>query len=228
MKTALITGSNKGIGLEVSKQLLTKGYYVFISGRNIEKGNRALKFLREISHNVEFLNIDVESELSIRQAADYFGEHNYNLDILINNAAVLLDNDFILSVSRESLNKTLNINTVGSIMMVQYFLPYIKEYGRIINVSSGWGSILEMRDSPASYSISKAALNAATRLLANCLIEKKISVNSVSPGWVKTDMGGLNADRTVEEGASSIIWLIDKAPQELTNKFLRDGKEINW
>ena len=228
MKTALVTGANKGIGLEVARQLLSRNFKVILTARNKNKGLLAINSLRVEEKTLDFIQLDVEDEISVKKAAKEALSKNLKIDVIVNNAGVLLDKESINEVSAEKLLKTFKINSLGPILVIQNFLPLMNKNGRIINVSSGLGAFSEMSSFAPSYSISKSALNAVTKQFSFSLADKNISVNSVSPGWVKTDMGGTNAERTVEKGAETIVWLADEAPQKLTGKFFRDKKEIDW
>lgn len=228
MKTALVTGANKGIGFEVVKQLLSLNYRVILTSRNEERGLEAINKLKKYADNLLFVQMDVGDEKRVKRAAVEIQSKKIKIDVLINNAGLLLDSKSINEVSLEAIHTTLNVNTIGPILVIQNFLSLLNENARIINVSSGLGSFCEMSDYAPIYSISKSALNAVTKQFSFSLAEKNISVNSVSPGWVKTDMGGSNAVRSVEKGAETIIWLSEEAPQILTGKFFRDKKEFNW
>lgn len=228
MKAALVTGANKGIGFEVVKQLQSLNFRVILTSRNEERGLEAVNKLKKHSDNLYFLQMDVGDKESVEKAANEVRSMNFSLDVIINNAGILLDSKSINEVSLETIYTTLNVNTIGPILVIQNFLPLLNENGRIINVSSGLGSFAEMSDYAPIYSISKSALNAVTKQFSFSLASKNISVNSVSPGWVKTDMGGNNAARSVEKGAETIVWLSEEAPQNLTGKFFRDKKEIYW
>lgn len=228
MKTALVTGANKGIGLEVARQLLNRNFKVILTARNREKGLLAINKIKVDEKSLDFIQLDVEDETSIKKAVNEAQSKNLKIDIIVNNAGVLFDAESINEISAEKILTTFRINTLGPILVTQKFLPLINKNGRIINVSSGLGSFSEMSSYAPSYSISKTALNAVTKQFSFSLKDKNISVNSVSPGWVKTDMGGVNAVRTVEKGAETIVWLADEAPQQLTGKFFRDKKEIEW
>jgi NAD(P)-dependent dehydrogenase (short-subunit alcohol dehydrogenase family) len=228
MKTALVTGANRGIGLEVTRQLLLKKFKVILACRNSEKGLIAIEKLKDFGDKISLLQMDVEDESSIKAAAKELKSNNTTIDIIVNNAGVLLDSESINEVSSEKILTTLKINTLGPILVIQNFLSIINTKGRIINVSSGLGAFSEMSSYAPVYSISKSALNAVTKQFSFSLAHKNISVNSVSPGWVRTDMGGTNAERTVEKGAETIVWLADEAPQNFTGKFFRDKKEIGW
>lgn len=228
MMTALVTGANKGIGLEVVKQLLSLKFRVILTSRNEKRGLEAVNKLKKYSDNLIFVQMDVGDEKSVKRAAGEIQSKKIRIDVLINNAGILVDSKSINEVSLEVIHTTLNINTIGPILVIQNFLSLINENGRIINVSSGLGSFYEMSAYAPIYSISKSALNAVTKQFSFSLAEKNISVNSVSPGWVKTDMGGSNAARSVEKGAETIVWLSEEAPQILTGKFFRDKKELYW
>ncbi len=226
MKTALITGANKGIGFQTAKELAELNFNVFLSARNEKKGQEAVKKINK--SNVTFLHLDVSDEESIEKAARKFGTFNLHLDVIINNAGILLGRKNIIEESKNNILETFVTNTLGPILVIQKFLKYLNDNARIINVSSELGSLNEMSDSAPAYSVSKAALNAVTKQFSYSLKNKNISVNSVSPGWVKTDMGGPFATRELEEGAETIIWLATEAPQKFTGMFFRDKKEILW
>jgi NAD(P)-dependent dehydrogenase (short-subunit alcohol dehydrogenase family) len=230
MKTALITGANKGIGYEVARQLAGKGFHVFIGARNAEAGRKAAEKIAKDGGQATFLEIDVADNASVTAAAHQFARVADHLDVLVNNAGIIVDGDnSILEISDELLRKTLETNTLGALRVTHAFVPLLKKSKapRVINVSSGGGQLTGGADgwSPA-YCISKTALNGVTSQLATAL--PKFAVNSVCPGWVRTDMGGQSASRSVEEGADTIVWLAADAPQKLTGKFLRDRKEIPW
>lgn len=230
MNTALITGANKGIGREVASQLAKKGFHVFIGARNRDAGRQAAEEIAKQRGTVTFLEIDVSDNESVTGAAREFAKITDHLDVLVNNAGIIADgDDAILEISDDIFRKTIETNVLGALRVTRAFAPLLakSKAPRVINVSSGGGQLTGGADgwSPA-YCISKTALNGVTSQLAAAL--PKFAVNSVCPGWVRTDMGGRNATRSVEEGADTIVWLATDAPQELTGKFLRDRKEIPW
>jgi NAD(P)-dependent dehydrogenase (short-subunit alcohol dehydrogenase family) len=230
-KIALVTGANKGIGFEVAKQLSERGFIVYLTARRQEAGKQAAASLQNDGTRVTFVPLDVSDEMSIKKAAREVAETASHVDVLVNNAGIYPDGEStILNVDQVLLEKSYVTNTLGPLRVAQAFWPLLakSKAGRIINVSSGLGSLSEMAAMAPSYSLSKAALNAVTRQLAAALKDKNISVNSVCPGWVRTDAGGPNAQRSVEEGAEGIVWLAAEAPDGLTGRFLRDGKEIPW
>jgi NAD(P)-dependent dehydrogenase (short-subunit alcohol dehydrogenase family) len=230
MKTALVTGANKGIGYEVACQLAGKGFQVFVGARNRKAGLKAVDEIVKDGGQAKFLEIDVADNESVTAAAREFARVADHLDVLVNNAGIIVDgDDAILEISDELLRKTLETNTLGALRVTRAFVPLLRKSKapRVINVSSGGGQLTGGADgwSPA-YCISKTALNSVTAQLATAL--PKFAVNSVCPGWVRTDMGGQGASRSVEEGADTIVWLAADAPHKLTGKFLRDRKEIPW
>jgi NAD(P)-dependent dehydrogenase (short-subunit alcohol dehydrogenase family) len=230
MKTTLVTGANKGIGYEVSRQLAQKGFHVFIGARNREAGRKAVDEIAKEGGQATFLEIDVADNASVTAAAREFGKAANHLDVLVNNAGIIVDgDDAILEISDELFRKTLETNTLGALRVTRTFVPFLKKSKapRVINVSSGGGQLTGGADgwSPA-YCISKTALNGVTSQLAGAL--PNFAVNSVCPGWVRTDMGGQGASRSVEEGADTIVWLAADAPQNATGNFFRDRKEIPW
>jgi NAD(P)-dependent dehydrogenase (short-subunit alcohol dehydrogenase family) len=177
-----------------------------------------------------FLKIDVADNDSVTTAALEFSNIENHLDVLVNNAGIIVDGDSaILEISDDLFRNTLETNTLGALRVTRAFVPLLRKSKapRVINVSSGGGQLTGGADGWApAYCISKTALNGVTSQLATAL--PKFAVNSVCPGWVRTDMGGQGASRSVEEGADTIVWLAGEAPQDLTGKFLRDRKEIPW
>ncbi|PYI60883.1 MAG: short-chain dehydrogenase [Verrucomicrobia bacterium] len=230
MKTVLVTGANKGIGREVAGQLARKGFHVFVAARNPDAGRKAADEIAKQSGKATFIEVDVTDNASVRAAAREFSKIADHLDVLVNNAGIMMDgDDAILEVSDNIFRRTIETNVLGALRATRAFAPLLvkSKAPRVINVSSSGGQLTGGADgwSPA-YCISKTALNGVTSQLAAAL--PKLAVNSVCPGWVRTDMGGRNATRSVEEGADTIVWLASEAPQGLTGKFLRDRKEIPW
>jgi NAD(P)-dependent dehydrogenase (short-subunit alcohol dehydrogenase family) len=228
-KTALVTGANKGIGFEVVRQIARQNFRVFLGARN-EKAGRAAAEKLSGEGVVVFLQIDVADEKSIRAAAEELSRQSDRLDVLVNNAGILLDDDkSALTITRDIFETTLRTNTLGPWLVAQAFAPLLKKSRepRIVNVSSGGGQLEDGADGWApGYCVSKTALNGVTVQLAAAL--PKCAVNSVCPGWVRTDMGGENATRSVGEGASTIVWLATEAPHDLTGKFVKDRRVIPW
>ena len=235
-QTALITGGNRGLGLETAKELAGRGYRVFVGVRSEPGGDEAVRAIGSAvngaaANTAELLVIDVADSASIERAARELGQKTDHLDVLVNNAGIYLDEGVsILESTREQLVETFQTNTFGPIVVAQAFVPLLRKSprGRIVNVSSGYGQLGGLSADVPSYCLSKLALNGVTLMLSEKLRGEGIAVNSVCPGWVRTDMGGANATRSIPEGAAGIVWLAADAPQELTGKFFRDGKEIAW
>jgi NAD(P)-dependent dehydrogenase (short-subunit alcohol dehydrogenase family) len=230
MKNALITGANKGIGREVAFQLAAKGFHVFIGARNVEAGTKTAEDIVKNGGKATFLAIDVADPGKVTEAAMQLRKLTDRLDVLINNAAIKLDGDLgLLTNPDELFRQTLETNTLGPLRVTRAFSALLAKSSapRVINVSSGGGQLSDGAAGWApAYCISKTALNGVTSQLAVAL--PNFAINSVCPGWVKTDMGGQEAPRTVQQGADTIVWLASEAPQSLTGKFLRDRQTIPW
>jgi NAD(P)-dependent dehydrogenase (short-subunit alcohol dehydrogenase family) len=235
VKRALVTGGNRGIGFAIAQGLLATGYEVIITARSLDSAKQAAD---KLQGSVIAIELDVTDDHSIHQAVEtlhqrFVGEASpleNRLDVLINNAGILHpDNDVdILTISREKLDLTMDTNTFGTIRLVQAFLPFLEKSqdARIINISSGMGALDGLTTTSPSYCLSKLALNGATIMLAQSLSSKGIAVNSMCPGWVRTDMGGASAPRSPEQGADTAIWLATVAPRSQSGKFFRDRKVI--
>ena len=234
-RIALVTGANKGIGFEVARQLARKGFHVFLGARKSDAGLAAVQKLNQEGEKEDYgeitvLKIDVSKPDSIRSAAEEFSRKSNRLDTLVNNAGILLDGDKdVLTITPEIFETTLRTNTLGALLVSQAFVPFLKnsDAPRIVNVSSGGGQLADGADGWApAYCISKTALNGVTVQLAAAL--PKFAVNSVCPGWVRTDMGGSNATRSVLEGAAGIVWAATLPDNGPTGGFFRDGKRLPW
>ncbi len=226
-KVALVTGANKGIGFEVARQLAARGMRVYLGARNREAGEKAVA---QIGGEARLLLMDVSDEASIAKAVKELSSQTDRLDVLVNNAGIVLDYEkSLFDLTSDTLRKTLATNLFGPLLVSQSVIPLMRKSDspRIVNVSSGAGQLSgELQSWAPAYSISKTSLNALTQQLAAALPE--FAINSVCPGWVRTDMGGPNATLSVEEGADTIVWLATEAPQSLTGKYLRDRQAIEW
>lgn len=229
-KTIIITGANRGIGFEIAQQFGKSGHRIILATRNEIRLTEAVRKLQQEKIEVTGLLMDISDELSINRAADEFSKFDLKADVLINNAAVMLKGDRSLLQENEAvLLQTITTNCYGTLRVVKAFLPFINRPARIINLSSGGGSMTDpIGGWSPSYCVSKSMLNAITRHLAEELAHREISVNAVCPGWVRTDMGGAGATRSVEKGAETPVWLATEAPQNMTGKFFRDKKQIPW
>ena len=230
-KIALVTGGNRGIGLQVVRELLQAGFEVVLTCRNPDQGRAATEQWGSLLNGLHFLELDVSDSGLVENCAKTFAEQFGRLDVLVNNAGILLDaSESILSVSEEVIEKTINTNSVGPLRVAKAFLPFLKksEDARVINVSSLAGQLKDMGSWAPAYSISKTTLNAVTCLLSNELSPEGIKVNAVSPGWIRTEMGGDAAPGTLEEGADTIMWLATEASPEITGQFLRERESTDW
>ncbi len=227
-KIALVTGANKGIGFEVARELARMGFRVFLGARNDEAGRAAAARINDGEAN--FIALDIADPASIDRAFAELSRHADRLDVLVNNAGICLDEDKgALTITPEIFEKTLRTNTLGPWLVARAFVPLLEKSDtpRIINVSSGGGQLDGGADGWApTYCVSKTALNGVTVQLAAAL--PKFAVNCVCPGWVRTDMGGEGATRSIAEGAAGIVWLAAEAPQDFTGQFVRDRKVIPW
>lgn len=229
-KVILITGANKGIGFEIARQCGKLGFHVIISGRDETRLLKALGDLRDEGLDVDSLLMDVSDRDSVRNAAFQSGAKGLRLDVLVNNAGISLRRDkSILTNDEGIIDNIIATNSYGPLYVTKEFLPMMNKPGRVIMISSS-GGILNgpvQRWSPA-YCVSKTLLNAFTKQLAAELESLNIAVNAVCPGWVKTDMGGYGASRSLEKGAETPVWLATEAPQSLTGRFIKDKKELTW
>lgn len=229
MKTVLVTGANKGIGYEICRQLLQHDFHVFLTARDKEKGEAATRLLKNNDGQVTFLEMDVSSRESVVNAFNLLKKLTLSLDVLINNAGELFKQDKDILLGDEMLLlRNLQTNAVGPLLTAQVFSSLLKNGSRIINISSGGGSMHdEVGGWAPYYCISKTTLNAITRQLDFSCFIKGVLVNSMCPGWVKTDMGGEGANRTVMHGAETAVWLAT-AKNIPHGKFIRDKKVIPW
>ena len=223
MKTVLITGAYRGLGYEAARQLAERGWKVILTARRKDEGSAAAAKLK----NASFLELDITEDASVGRAAKQVAK----LDVLINNAAIIAGGDQdILTLRPEVVARTIATNALGALRVSQVFVPHLLKStaGRIINVSSGAGQLSDMGTWSPAYAASKTTFNAITCLLAAALKDNGIAVNSVCPGWCRTEMGGPTAPRSVEEGAAGIVWLAADAPQDKTGLFWRDRELIAW
>jgi NAD(P)-dependent dehydrogenase (short-subunit alcohol dehydrogenase family) len=228
---ALVTGANRGIGREVASQLAERGYKVLLSARN---SNQAVTVAAEVAERtagaVTALTLDVSSPTSIESAAEQVNADPGQLDVLVNNAGVGLD--FGVSGTApdfEKIQRTLETNFFGAYRLTIALLPLLRasEHPRIVNVSSGMGGVTEMGGWSPGYRVSKASLNAVTRILSTELAEDGFKVNSACPGFVKTDMGApMGAQKSVANGAAGIVWLATLPNDGPTGGFFRDGAPV--
>ncbi len=238
MDVVLITGANKGIGYEVARQLAGRGMHVLLGARDKERGQKAADALKaEGVANVELLEIDVTSQESIDQAAALVREKFGVLDVLINNAAIIVDQAMPSEASQESLRKTFDTNFFGVVAVTQAFLPLLRasKHGRIVNVSSGLGSVTLHQPGQIysaynilAYCASKTALNAYSVMLANELRDAGILVNAADPGYTATDLNNNSGPQTVAEGSEAIVALATAGKGSPTGTYIDRAGTVPW
>ena len=236
LKIALVSGSNRGLGLETCRQLAAQGLTVFLTSRNQKEGKAESEKLREAGHDVRYYPLDVANPESIQALAGHIRSETGRLDILVNNAGIFPDtfpgrtggSNSVFDTDPNIIRSAMETNTYGPLMMCQRLIPLMEGYGRVVNVSSGMGQLSEMNGCCPGYRLSKTSLNALTRIFAEELADTGIKVNSVCPGWVRTDMGGQEADISPEEGADGIVWLATLPDDGPTGGFFRYREPIPW
>jgi len=225
-----VTGANRGIGLEVCRQLGRRGHAVVLGARDRERGEVAAARLRGEGLDVEACQLDVADEDSVRAAADAMRREHGRLDAVVNNAAILYDTwQRGVDADLDEVRDAFETNVLGAWRVVQATLELLRrcQSPRIVNVSSGAGALTDMGGGTPAYRTSKAALNALTRVLAAELRSERFLVNAVCPGWVATDMGGAGG-RPVSDGAAGIVWAVELPDDGPTSGFFRDGRPIAW
>ena len=228
---AVVTGGNRGIGFEIARQLGRRGAQVVLTARDRKAGEAAAAKLRDEGLKVQSLPLDVTDAASAKALADALERDFGRVDALVNNAGIMSKSDApALEVGADVVRELFDTNTLGPLRVAQALAPLLRksERGRIVNMSSGMGALEGNDGGWAAYRLSKTALNGVTTVLAAKLKDDRIAVNSMCPGWVRTDMGGPNATRDVAAGADTAVWLALDAPQSLTAKFVRDRKAIPW
>jgi NAD(P)-dependent dehydrogenase (short-subunit alcohol dehydrogenase family) len=229
--TVLVTGGNRGIGLEICRQLAERGAFVLLGSRDPAKGEAARASLGALQERVAVVPLAMDDPASIAAACARIARDPAHLDVLINNAGIFARTDAPApAVPRATVEDAMRTNVLGPLALIQGVLPLLRASarGRIVNISSGMGQLAEMGGGSAAYRLSKTALNGLTAALAADLAPERIAVNTLCPGWVKTDMGGAGATRTVAQGADTPVWLALDADQALTGKFWRDRAVIPW
>ncbi|MEV6414643.1 SDR family NAD(P)-dependent oxidoreductase [Kribbella sp. NPDC051718] len=228
-RVALITGANRGIGAELARQLHEQGWTVLLGVRDLGKGRETARAISASSERLLPVKLDVSDPDDAATAAEWAAERVGQVDAVINNAAILYDPaERAISVDLGSVHRAMETNLYGAWRVSQAFLPLLRrsDHPRIVNVSSEGGAISEMTGGAPAYNVSKAALNALTRLLAGELRRDRILVNAICPGWTDTDMG--QGGRPVRDGARSVLWGVNLPDDGPTGGFFRDGRPLPW
>jgi NAD(P)-dependent dehydrogenase (short-subunit alcohol dehydrogenase family) len=230
-RIALVTGGNRGIGLEICRQLAKQGIRVVLGARDAAKGAAAAKEMVGAGLPVEERELDVADQESIKECMNWIRRDVGRLDILVNNAGIMVeDDDADPEQELQIVRDTMQTNVYGPLFLSRLAIPIMKSrrYGRIVNLSSGMGSLTEMGAGYIAYRMSKAGINVVTRVLAAETQGMGILVNSADPGWVQTDMGGRGANRSLYKGAETPVWLATVPEGGPTGGFFRDRKAIPW
>jgi NAD(P)-dependent dehydrogenase (short-subunit alcohol dehydrogenase family) len=235
VRVALVTGGNRGLGFEIVRQLAQKGAKTVLASRDPGKGKAAAELLASAGVQTAIVTLDVNDAASVDTAVAEIIRLNGRLDVLVNNAGISMDGSRaavagVLEVSPDIARQTYETNVLGPMRLIQAVVPHMREqrYGRIVNVSSRMGQLSGMGARSPGYRMSKAALNALTRIAAAELEGAGIKVNTMHPGWVRTDMGGPSAPVSVEQGADTAVWLATLPADGPTGQFFENRKPIAW
>jgi NAD(P)-dependent dehydrogenase (short-subunit alcohol dehydrogenase family) len=230
-RIAIVTGANKGIGFEICRQLGHKDITVVLTARNKTKGELAVQSLQNEGINVSFFPLDVTDFKAIQSLIDYVKNDWGHIDILVNNAGIHLNpEESALDVKIDTIRQSMEVDVYGHIYLCQKVIPLMKEnnYGRIVNMSSKAGQLSSMGAKKLGYKMSKAALNVLTAVLADEVKEHNILINAMTPGWVRTEMGGDQAPRSVVQGADTAIWLATLPDNGPSGGFFFERDLIPW
>ena len=237
-KIAVVTGANRGIGFEICRQLAERGHQVILTSRDEGKGIAACRQLKRKAFPIRYHQLDVRHQDSVDRFKMSMVQEYGRCDILVNNAGIFPDADnassqewpSVMDVPIDTVRAAMETNVYGPMRLCQALVALMRKnnYGRIVNLSSGMGQLADMGGYCPGYRISKTGLNALTRILSEELKDYNILVNSMCPGWVKTDMGGPEATRELPEGADTAVWLATLPDDGPWGKFFRDRKEIAW
>lgn len=227
-RTILITGANRGIGLAIARQLAELGHFVLLGSRDLKAGEAAANSLRRPGVDVAAIQLDLTNPATLDDTIKSLNSAGRRVDVLVNNAGILHEKP-LLKLTDQEIADSIAVHVTGPIRLIRALVPGMlaNGYGRIVNLSSGWGSFAEGMGGPGAYGVTKAALNALTVRLASEL-PPAIKVNAMCPGWVRTRMGGDNATRTPDEGAATAVWLATLPDDGPTGGFFRDRKRIEW
>lgn len=231
---AVVTGAYRGLGRETCRQLANLGYRVVLTARRTAEGESAALALQEAGGDVVFHPLDVTDEDTVRAFADHLRDTYDRIDVLVNNAGVFSGADpqpedqSVFAADVGAIRRSIEVNTLAPLRLCQLLIPLMGGRGRVVNVSSGMGQLSDMNGCCPDYRLSKTALNAVTRIFNDELKDTGVKINSVCPGWVRTDMGGPDATLSVEEGAKGIVWAATLPEDGPSGGFFRNGEPIPW
>lgn len=231
---AVVTGAYRGLGFETCRELARRGYAVILTARKVPVGKQAAETLQAEGLAVQFHPLDVSDEASIEALAQHLRDHYPRLDVLVNNAGIFPDNApweaeaSVFDAQLDTIREAFSTNTLGPLRLCQRLIPLMKGHGRVVNVSSGMGQLSDMNGGCPGYRLSKTALNAVTRIFADELKGTGVKINSVCPGWVRTEMGGSEAPLSIPEGVKGIVWAATLPDDGPSGGFFRHGERIDW
>jgi NAD(P)-dependent dehydrogenase (short-subunit alcohol dehydrogenase family) len=227
-RTVLVTGANRGIGFAVARRLAELRNSVLLGSRDLKAGEDAAGALGRAGLDVTAVHLDLADSVTIDATISKLKTSGRRVDALVNNAGVLQEKP-LLELTDQQIADSIAVHLIGPIRLIRSLVPGMiaSGYGRIVNVSSGWGSFAEGMGGPGAYGVTKAALNALTVRLSKEL-PSTLKVNAMCPGWVRTRMGGENATRSPEEGADTAVWLATLPDDGPTGGLFRDRKLIDW
>jgi NAD(P)-dependent dehydrogenase (short-subunit alcohol dehydrogenase family) len=231
---AVVTGAYRGLGLETCRQLAALDYTVILTARREPEGLAAAEALQAEGLDVVFHPLDVTDAESVDRFARFVQDTFERLDVLVNNAGIFpagtpgAGGDSVFEADLDGVRRGFETNTLGPLRLCQALIPLMQGRGCVVNVSSGMGQLSDMNGCCPGYRLSKTALNAVTRICADELKDTAVKVNSVCPGWVRTEMGGPEAPLAVEEGARGLVWAATLPEDGPTGGFFRHGERIDW
>lgn len=233
-KIAVVTGAYRGLGLETCRALAERGLRVLLTARREAEGRAAAERLSRDGAAVAFHPLDVADEASALALREHLRTRYGRLDVLVNNAGIFPDpgpgsaGSSIFEVDLDVVRLAFEVNTLGALRLSRLLIPLMQGNGRVVNVSSGMGQLSDMNGCCPAYRLSKTALNALTRIFADELQATNVKVNTLCPGWVRTEMGGPNAELEVAEGVRGIIWAATLPDNGPSGGFFRHGEPIPW
>lgn len=231
---AVVTGAYRGLGLETCRQLAARGHRVVLTARREAEGQNAASQLAAKGLDIRFCALHVTEESSVLALRAYLDQEFGRIDVLVNNAGIFPDpapgtpGSSVFDADLADLRSAFETNTLAALRLCQTLIPLMQGRGRVVNVSSGMGQLSDMNGFCPAYRLSKTAMNAVTRIFADELQHTGIKINSICPGWVRTQMGGSQATRSLEEGAAGIVWAATLPDDGPSGGFFRDGQPIPW